>query len=86
MKRLFLKSVAASVAALAFAAGLSFLRVATDAEFAFASAVILPVVAVAWFEQVSDDFSEMVKAADDLMYEIKKDGKHGVRSKKFTMD
>ncbi len=37
------------LAALALAAGLSFLRVATDAEFAFASAVVLPVVAVAWF-------------------------------------
>ncbi len=36
-------------AAVSVAAGLSFLRVATDAEFAFASAVILPVVAVAWF-------------------------------------
>jgi len=35
--------------ALSVAAGLSFLRVATDAEFAFASVIILPVVAVAWF-------------------------------------
>lgn len=35
--------------AVACAGGLAFLRVATDAEFAFASAVILPVVAVAWF-------------------------------------
>lgn len=35
--------------AVSVAAGLSFLRVATDAEFSFASAIILPVIAVAWF-------------------------------------
>lgn len=39
---------------------------------------------VAWFENVTDCFVEMVNAADGLMYEIKEAGKHGVRSKKFT--
>ncbi|WP_301102396.1 GGDEF domain-containing protein [Propionivibrio sp.] len=40
-------------------------------------------VGVAWFEQVTAGFDEMVKAADTLMYEIKETGKQGVRSKHF---
>lgn len=38
-------------------------------------------IGIAWFELAATDFGEMVKAADALMYEIKQDGKHGVRSK-----
>lgn len=46
-----------------FAAGLAFLRVATDAEFAFASAIILPVVAVAWFVNKRQGLAYSVLAA-----------------------
>ncbi len=36
-------------------------------------------VGVAWFEQAEVDFQAMVHAADELMYEIKRDGKHDQR-------
>lgn len=42
-------------------------------------------VGIAWFEQVSEDFPDMLKAADELMYEIKKEGKHGVRAQQFNV-
>ena len=37
-------------------------------------------VGVAWFENAENDFPTMVRAADELMYEIKLNGKHGVRA------
>lgn len=40
-------------------------------------------VGVAWFKDVSDHFQDMVNAADGLMYEIKRAGKHGMRSEQF---
>lgn len=36
-------------------------------------------VGVSWFETTKGDFSGMLEAADALMYEIKQEGKHGVR-------
>ena len=35
-------------------------------------------VGVSWFETAETDFSSMLASADALMYEIKRDGKHGV--------
>lgn len=40
-------------------------------------------VGVAWFATVDRDFRGMVKAADELMYEVKKGGKNDVRLKRF---
>ena len=40
-------------------------------------------IGVAWFEKPGPDFSEMLRAADTLMYEIKNEGKHGVRVQAF---
>ena len=40
-------------------------------------------IGIAWFELAATDFDDMVKAADALMYEIKQDGKQGVRSKRM---
>lgn len=39
-------------------------------------------VGVSWFEAGDTDFSGMLEAADALMYEIKEEGKHGVRVRK----
>ena len=36
-------------------------------------------VGVSWFEIANGDFSDMLETADALMYEIKEEGKHGVR-------
>lgn len=38
-------------------------------------------VGVAWFENADNDFPTMLRAADELMYEIKLNGKHGVRAR-----
>jgi diguanylate cyclase (GGDEF)-like protein len=38
-------------------------------------------VGVVWFDQVRDNFPAMLNAADDLMYEIKQHGKHGVQTR-----
>ena len=40
-------------------------------------------IGVAWFENATDRFADMLDAADGLMYEVKEAGKHGVRSKQF---
>lgn len=40
-------------------------------------------VGVAWFENVPDHFADMVNAADGLMFEVKRAGKHGIRTKQF---
>ncbi len=39
---------------------------------------------IAWFEKVPEDFFAMLNAADGLMYEIKKEGKHGIRAQEFN--
>lgn len=39
-------------------------------------------VGVAWFENTKSGFHAMLGAADALMYEIKRDGKHGVRTQR----
>lgn len=38
---------------------------------------------IAWFEKGRDDFATMLKAADVLMYKMKRDGKGGVRLQAF---
>lgn len=38
---------------------------------------------VAWFSQALQPFSTMIQAADELMYEVKKNGKGAVRSRRF---
>lgn len=38
---------------------------------------------VAWFATGKDEFAAMLKAADALMYEMKEDGKGGVRTRSF---
>lgn len=40
-------------------------------------------VGIAWFEEPDRLFPEMVKAADELMYEVKGSGKNDVRSRAF---
>ncbi len=40
-------------------------------------------IGVAWFEKPKEDFSAMVKAADTLMYEMKREAKGGVRTQAF---
>lgn len=66
---------------------------AVDAGAKFASAINLtlekfsPVsvsVGVAWFDDAGIGFPAMLKAADDLMYAIKQEGKHGMRAQRFT--
>jgi diguanylate cyclase (GGDEF)-like protein len=49
------------------------------AEFAPASASI----GIAWFEQAGTDFEALLKAADGLMYRIKREGAGGVRLQYF---
>lgn len=41
-------------------------------------------IGVAWFESAAGDFPAMLEAADALMYEIKKAGKHGMRIQRFA--
>lgn len=41
-------------------------------------------VGVAWFDDAGIGFPAMLKAADELMYAIKKEGKHGTRAQRFT--
>lgn len=41
-------------------------------------------IGIAWFSEVDRLFPDMLKAADELMYEIKEDGKNNMRSKRFT--
>ena len=41
-------------------------------------------IGVAWFGEIDRSFPAMLKAADELMYEIKKSGKADVRSRRFT--
>lgn len=40
-------------------------------------------IGVAWFEVINRTFPEMLKSADDLMYEVKEDGKRNMRSRRF---
>jgi diguanylate cyclase (GGDEF)-like protein len=40
-------------------------------------------IGIAWFPEASESFSDMVNLADGLMYEIKAEGKHGIRAKQF---
>lgn len=41
-------------------------------------------VGVAWFDDAGLGFPAMLKAADDLMYDIKQEGKHGMKAQRFT--
>jgi diguanylate cyclase (GGDEF)-like protein len=41
-------------------------------------------IGVAWFGQADRAFPAMLKAADDLMYEVKKSGKDDMLSRRFT--
>lgn len=41
-------------------------------------------VGVAWFESADGDFPAMLDAADTLMYQIKQEGKHGMRAERFA--
>lgn len=41
-------------------------------------------VGVAWFAKVNQPFPEMLKMADELMYEVKESGKGGMRSRRYT--
>ena len=36
-------------------------------------------VGISWFEAAESEFSSMLASADSLMYEVKREGKHGVR-------
>lgn len=40
-------------------------------------------IGIAWFSEADRSFPAMLKAADDLMYEVKKNGKGNVRSRHF---
>lgn len=40
-------------------------------------------IGVVWFEEVDRDFLAMMKAADALMYEVKEQGKNGIRFRRF---
>ena len=40
-------------------------------------------IGIAWFGEADRPFPEMLKAADELMYEVKKNGKDNVRSRRF---
>lgn len=42
-------------------------------------------IGVAWFGKIDRDFPEMLKAADELMYEVKASGKSNVRSRRVTV-
>jgi diguanylate cyclase (GGDEF)-like protein len=39
---------------------------------------------MAWFESADRSFPNMLKAADDLMYEVKESGKHDMCSRRFA--
>jgi diguanylate cyclase (GGDEF)-like protein len=39
---------------------------------------------MAWFESADRSFSDMLKSADDLMYEVKASGKHDMCSRRFA--
>ena len=41
-------------------------------------------IGVAWFGKIDREFHEMLKTADELMYEVKADGKSNVRSRRVT--
>lgn len=41
-------------------------------------------VGVAWFKNAETDFPTMLRAADELMYEIKLNGKHGVLARRYV--
>jgi PleD family two-component response regulator len=41
-------------------------------------------IGVAWFEKIDRLFPEMVKAADELMYEVKESGKNNMRSQRYA--
>lgn len=43
-------------------------------------------IGIARFESAESDFSAMLDAADSLMYEIKQQGKHGMRVERFASD
>lgn len=43
-------------------------------------------IGLAWFGEVDRSFPAMLKAADDLMYEVKESGKNGMRSRRFPDD
>ena len=40
-------------------------------------------IGIAWFGEADRSFPAMLKAADELMYEVKKNGKDNVRSRRF---
>lgn len=41
-------------------------------------------IGIAWFESTEGGFPTMLDTADVLMYEIKREGKHGMRAKRIT--
>jgi diguanylate cyclase (GGDEF)-like protein len=41
-------------------------------------------IGIAWFGEADRSFPAMLKAADELMYEVKKSGKDSVRSRRFS--
>lgn len=41
-------------------------------------------VGISWFEAAESEFSAMLASADALMYEIKREGKHGVRITRYS--
>ena len=42
-------------------------------------------IGIAWFGEADRSFPAMLKAADELMYEVKKNGKDNVRSRRFPV-
>jgi diguanylate cyclase (GGDEF)-like protein len=42
-------------------------------------------IGIAWFGKIDRGFPEMLKAADELMYEVKASGKSNVRSRRVTV-
>ena len=56
---------------------------AADAALKEFSPVTLS-IGIAWFERAERDFPAMLDAADALMYEIKQEGKRGVRIRRFA--
>ncbi|MEO6422522.1 MAG: GGDEF domain-containing protein [Candidatus Nitrotoga sp.] len=40
-------------------------------------------IGIAWFGEADRSFPEMLKAADKIMYEVKKSGKNNIRSRRF---
>lgn len=41
-------------------------------------------IGIAWFEKIDRVFPAMVKAADELMYEVKESGKNNMRSQRYA--